>query len=54
MAEVGAACRERGLLVLVNANRIHVVPPCTMTDTEAKEALALLDEVLAVADAHAV
>jgi taurine--2-oxoglutarate transaminase len=53
MAAVGAAARERGLLVLVNGNRVHVVPPCTISEPEAKEALALLDEVLAVADTHA-
>jgi taurine--2-oxoglutarate transaminase len=52
MAAVGAACRERGLLALVNVNRLHVVPPCTISETEAKEALAALDEVLGVADAH--
>ena len=54
MAAVGAACRDRGLLVLVNGNRVHVVPPCTISETEAKEALAALDEVLVVADGHAV
>jgi taurine--2-oxoglutarate transaminase len=50
MAAVTATCRERGLLVLVNGNRIHVVPPCTLSESEAEEALAALDEVLAVAD----
>jgi taurine--2-oxoglutarate transaminase len=50
MAAVTTACRERGLLVLVNGNRIHVVPPCTLSESEAEEALAALDEVLAVAD----
>jgi taurine--2-oxoglutarate transaminase len=53
MAAAGAACRERGLLVLVNGNRIHVVPPCTISETEAKEAVAGLDEALTVADGHA-
>jgi taurine--2-oxoglutarate transaminase len=28
------------------------VPPCTVTDAEAKEGLAILDEVLTVVDAH--
>ncbi|HVV75650.1 MAG TPA: aspartate aminotransferase family protein [Mycobacteriales bacterium] len=53
MGAVGAACRESGLLVLVNGNRIHVVPPCTISENEVKEALAGLDEALAVGDAHA-
>ena len=47
-----AACKERGLLPFVNFNRLHVVPPCTLSDTEAKEGLVILDEALAVADGH--
>ncbi len=47
-----AACKDRGLLPFVNFNRLHVVPPCTLSDTEAKEGLAVLDEALAVADGH--
>ena len=50
MAALVAACKERGLLPFVNFNRLHVVPPCTITDEEAKEGLAILDEALAVAD----
>ena len=53
MAELVAACKSRGLLPFVNFNRLHVVPPCTITDAEAKEGLAILDEALAVADEHA-
>ena len=54
MAALVAACKERGLLPFVNYNRLHVVPPCTTTDQEAKEGLAILDEALAVADKHAI
>ena len=39
MAALVAACKERGLLPFVNFNRLHVVPPCTITDEEAKEGL---------------
>ena len=53
MNELVVACKERGLLPFTNFNRLHAVPPCTLTDEEAKEGLALLDEALAVADAHA-
>ena len=35
-----------------NFNRLHVVPPCTITDEETKEGLAIVDEVLALADRH--
>jgi taurine--2-oxoglutarate transaminase len=52
MAELVAACKERGMLPFANFNRLHVVPPCTLTDEEAKEGLAILDEALAVADRH--
>jgi taurine--2-oxoglutarate transaminase len=33
-------------------NRTHVVPPCTATESEVKEGLALLAEALTVADRH--
>jgi taurine---2-oxoglutarate transaminase len=47
-----AACRSRGLMPFTNYNRLHVVPPCTVCDEEAKEGLAILDEALTVADAY--
>ena len=51
MADLMAACKQRGLIAFANFNRLHVVPPCTITDEEAKEGLAILDEALATADA---
>jgi taurine---2-oxoglutarate transaminase len=42
-----AGCRSRGLVPFVNYNRLHVVPPCTVSESEAKEGLAILDEALA-------
>ncbi|HEY4314288.1 MAG TPA: aspartate aminotransferase family protein [Actinomycetes bacterium] len=53
MAALVAACKARGMLPFANFNRLHVVPPCTITDAEAKEGLAVLDEALTVADEHA-
>ena len=50
MDELAAACRARGLLPFTNYNRLHVVPPCTVSVEEAQEGLAILDEALAVAD----
>jgi taurine--2-oxoglutarate transaminase len=47
-AQVGAikaACADRGLLVFAAENRIHVVPPCIVTDDEVAQALAIYDEV---------
>ncbi|MFE9255646.1 aspartate aminotransferase family protein [Streptomyces sp. NPDC006879] len=52
MAEFAAACKKSGLWPFVNMNRTHVVPACTVTEAEAKEGLALLDEALCVADRH--
>ena len=52
MDELAAACRERGLLPFTNYNRLHVVPPCTVSAEETEEGLAILDEALAVADRH--
>ncbi|KJS59884.1 aspartate aminotransferase family protein [Streptomyces rubellomurinus] len=54
MAELAAACKRRGLWPFVNMNRFHVVPPCTVTEEEAKAGLAVLDEVLSLTDAHTV
>jgi taurine--2-oxoglutarate transaminase len=31
---------------------MHVVPPCTVTESEAKDGLAILDEVFTVIDKH--
>ena len=47
-----ADCKSRGLMPFTNYNRLHVVPPCTVTESEAKEGLAILDEALAVADRY--
>ncbi|GAA1093039.1 MULTISPECIES: aspartate aminotransferase family protein [Kitasatospora] len=54
MAELAAACKQRGLWPFVNMNRFHVVPPCTVSAEEAKAGLAILDEVLTLTDAHTV
>lgn len=53
MNEVIGAVKSRGLLPFANFNRIHAVPPCTVSEAEAREGLAILDAALDVADAHA-
>jgi taurine--2-oxoglutarate transaminase len=50
MNAVVAACRAEGLLIFNNFNRLHVVPPCTMTEAEARDGLARLSRALSVAD----
>jgi taurine---2-oxoglutarate transaminase len=53
MADLAAACRERGLWPFTNMNRLHVLPPCTVTETEAKEGLEALDAALDSVDSLA-
>ncbi len=50
MAEFAAACKRGGLWPFVNMNRTHVVPPCNVSEAEAKEGLAVLDAALSVVD----
>ncbi|MGI8882387.1 MAG: aspartate aminotransferase family protein [Jatrophihabitans sp.] len=52
MGDLVAACKKGGLLPFTNYHRLHVVPPCTVSDAEAREGLAILDEALSAADAH--
>ncbi|MFE3589520.1 aspartate aminotransferase family protein [Streptomyces niveus] len=54
MAAFAAACKKGGLWPFVNMNRTHAVPPCNVTEAEAKEGLAILDTALTVADEHTV
>jgi len=44
--------KKRGLLPFTNFNRLHVVPPCTVTDEETRTGLAILDEVLTEVDRY--
>ncbi|WP_106476875.1 aspartate aminotransferase family protein [Phytohalomonas tamaricis] len=46
MNDIKAALLARGLLPFVVENRIHVVPPCIVTEQEIAQGLAILDEVL--------
>lgn len=49
-ATMGALKRsliEAGLIPFVQDNRIHVVPPCVVTDDEVAEAVAVYDDVFA-------
>jgi len=47
MGALRGALLERGYLPFVSDNRIHVVPPCVVTEEEARRGLAILDEALA-------
>ena len=52
MDAVIRACRAEGLLIFANFNRLHVVPPCTISDDEARDGLVRLDRALDVADTY--
>ena len=41
---------DRGLIIFVFGNRLNVAPPLNLSDGEAADGLAILDEVLSVAD----
>jgi taurine---2-oxoglutarate transaminase len=52
MAELLGACAAERLLIFSNFNRVHVVPPCTISADEARDGLARLDRALATVDHH--
>nr|MDQ3293755.1 aminotransferase class III-fold pyridoxal phosphate-dependent enzyme [Actinomycetota bacterium] len=53
MAELAAACKAGGVWPFTHFNRMHVVPPIVISDDEVRQGIAVLDDALAVADAHA-
>ena len=46
MNAIAGACKERGYLPFVAGNRIHVVPPLNISDTDLEDGLARLDEAI--------
>ena len=52
MNELAAACKKRGVWPFTHFNRVHVVPPCTVTADEVAEGIAILDDALSVADGY--
>ena len=53
MTAILAACKRLGLLPFANYNRIHVVPPLTISAAETREGLDILDQALAEAATQA-
>ncbi|WP_315708778.1 aspartate aminotransferase family protein [Brenneria uluponensis] len=47
MAELKKGLLDRGLLGFVAENRLHVVPPCTVTIAEIQQGLGIIDAALA-------
>jgi taurine--2-oxoglutarate transaminase len=52
MNELVTALKLNGVLPFTNYNRFHFVPPCTITDDEAREGLAALDKALTTVGHH--
>jgi taurine--2-oxoglutarate transaminase len=52
MAQLLAACKERHVWPFTHFNRLHVVPPCTTSDDDARLGLRAIDEALAVTDGY--
>ncbi len=50
MNELIAAVRAEHMLVFSNFNRIHIVPPCTTSDDEARDGLQRFDRALSKID----
>jgi taurine--2-oxoglutarate transaminase len=46
MARIKGALVAAGLLPFVQDNRVHVVPPCIVTEDEVARAVAIYDAVL--------
>ncbi len=47
MNELMAACKKAGMIPFMNFNRIHVCPPCNVSEAEVREGIAILDAALA-------
>ncbi|TEX46120.1 MAG: aspartate aminotransferase family protein [Actinomycetales bacterium mxb001] len=53
LAELVGECKKNGLLPFAAGNRIHMVPPCNISEAEAKEGVVILDEALSTIDKYA-
>ena len=47
MNELVAACKKLGLMPFNNYNRMHICPPCNVTEAEVREGFAILDQAFA-------
>jgi taurine---2-oxoglutarate transaminase len=52
MNELVGACKAKGLWPFTHFNRMHVCPPCTTSVEDVERGLAIIDEVLTLADQH--
>ena len=52
MNELVGECKKLGLMPFTNFNRMHVVPPCNITEAEFNQGLAILDKAFAQIDKY--
>ena len=50
MNELVAACKKLGLFPFTNYNRMHICPPCNVSEAEIREGFAILDKAFASID----
>ena len=52
MGELMGACKKAGMIPFMNFNRIHICPPCNVSEAELREGFAILDAALTSIAAH--
>lgn len=52
MNELAAACKGQGLWPFTHFNRLHVVPPCVISEQDLRNGLSIIDSALDVADRY--
>jgi taurine--2-oxoglutarate transaminase len=52
MNELMAACKKAGMIPFMNFNRIHICPPCNVSEAEVREGIAILDQALTQIASH--
>lgn len=52
MAALQRALADRGLLAIIQANRIHLVPPCIITAEQARAGVVIVDAALTEVEDH--
>jgi len=52
MGELMAACKKAGMIPFMNFNRIHICPPCNVSEAEVREGFAILDQALGTIASH--
>ena len=52
MSELVAACKKLGLMPFTNYNRMHICPPCNVSEAELREGFAILDQAFTAIAGH--